>query len=142
MPSRLRPVVVIGAGGIVRDAHLPAYRMAGFPNINDNVEIVDLISCGAHLIVFATGRGSVAGSVVSPVIKVCGNPETYRSLSEDMDVNAGAVLEGETTIEGVGEQAHEVRRAGAPGVHDDLQELRAAGPIVPAGRLSLTRTTP
>ena len=31
MPSRPRPVVVIGAGGIVRDAHLPAYRMAGFP---------------------------------------------------------------------------------------------------------------
>jgi predicted dehydrogenase len=30
-PRRLRPIVVIGAGGIVRDAHLPAYRKAGFP---------------------------------------------------------------------------------------------------------------
>lgn len=30
-PARLRPIVVIGAGGIVRDAHLPAYRLAGFP---------------------------------------------------------------------------------------------------------------
>ncbi len=31
MPSVLRPIVVIGAGGIVRDAHLPAYRRYGFP---------------------------------------------------------------------------------------------------------------
>lgn len=31
MPSRLRPIVIIGAGGIVRDAHLPAYARYGFP---------------------------------------------------------------------------------------------------------------
>lgn len=30
LPSRPRPIVIIGAGGIVNDAHLPAYRKAGF----------------------------------------------------------------------------------------------------------------
>jgi predicted dehydrogenase len=30
-PSRPRPIVIVGAGGIVNDAHLPAYRKAGFP---------------------------------------------------------------------------------------------------------------
>jgi len=30
LPVHPRPIVVIGAGGIVRDAHLPAYRLAGF----------------------------------------------------------------------------------------------------------------
>jgi predicted dehydrogenase len=30
-PTRPRPIVVIGAGGIVRSAHLPAYRSLGFP---------------------------------------------------------------------------------------------------------------
>jgi predicted dehydrogenase len=30
-PSRPRPIVLVGAGGIVNDAHLPAYRAAGFP---------------------------------------------------------------------------------------------------------------
>jgi predicted dehydrogenase len=30
-PSSCRPIVIIGAGGIVGDAHLPAYRQAGFP---------------------------------------------------------------------------------------------------------------
>jgi len=30
LPRIQRPIVIIGAGGIVHDAHLPAYRMAGF----------------------------------------------------------------------------------------------------------------
>ena len=31
LPTEPRPIVIIGAGGIVNDAHLPAYRLAGFP---------------------------------------------------------------------------------------------------------------
>jgi predicted dehydrogenase len=31
MPSRPRPIVLIGAGGVVNDAHLPAYAKANFP---------------------------------------------------------------------------------------------------------------
>src|SRR6185295_2897414 len=31
LPENPRPIVLIGAGGIVNDAHLPAYRIAGFP---------------------------------------------------------------------------------------------------------------
>jgi altronate dehydratase large subunit len=36
----------------------------GFPNINDTAEAVELIACGAHLILFSTGRGSVMGSAI------------------------------------------------------------------------------
>src|SRR5260221_2192878 len=32
-PKQVRPIIVIGAGGIVRAAHLPAYEKAGFPVI-------------------------------------------------------------------------------------------------------------
>ena len=74
----------------------------GFPNISDNAEIVELIACGCHLILFTTGRGSVVGSAISPVIKICANPETYARLSEDMDINAGKILAGEATIDEVG----------------------------------------
>jgi predicted dehydrogenase len=31
LPRSPRPIVIIAAGGIVRDAHLPAYHLAGFP---------------------------------------------------------------------------------------------------------------
>jgi altronate dehydratase large subunit len=46
----------------------------GFPNINDNTEVAELIACGSHVVLFSTGRGSVVGSAVSPVIQVCANP--------------------------------------------------------------------
>ncbi|MCG8554109.1 MAG: UxaA family hydrolase [Proteobacteria bacterium] len=74
----------------------------GFPNISDNAEICELIACGAHLILFTTGRGSVVGSAISPVIKVCANPETYRRMAGDMDINAGRILDGLADVDEVG----------------------------------------
>jgi altronate hydrolase len=80
----------------------------GFPNISDNAEIAELIACGAHLTLFTTGRGSVVGSAIAPVIKVCANPATYQRLSEDLDVNAGRILAGEATLEQVGAEIVEL----------------------------------
>ena len=76
----------------------------GFPNISDNAEIVELIACGAHVTLFTTGRGSVVGSAISPVIKICANPDTYRRMSADMDIDAGRILTGEATLDEVGEE--------------------------------------
>jgi len=75
--------------------------MFGWPNANDNAEIAELIACGSHVVLFSTGRGSVVGSAVAPVIKICANPETYNNLSEDMDIDAGKILNGEATLEDV-----------------------------------------
>jgi altronate hydrolase len=80
----------------------------GFPNISDNAEIVELIACGCHLVLFTTGRGSVVGSAISPVIKICANPVTYRNLHEDMDVDAGRILEGRATLGDVGREIFEL----------------------------------
>ncbi len=76
--------------------------MFGFPNISDNAEIVEMIASGALITLFTTGRGSVVGSAISPVIKICANPETYNKLSEDMDVNAGSIIEGTATVDEIG----------------------------------------
>lgn len=95
----------------------------GFPNIVDNAEIVELIACGAHLILFTTGRGSVVGSAVSPVIKICANPETYRRLADDMDVNAGAILDEGVALEEIGREIYEnvlAVAAGQPSVSERL----------------------
>jgi altronate hydrolase len=78
----------------------------GFPNISDNAEIAELIACGSHVILFSTGRGSVVGSAISPVIKVCANPDTFRRMSDDMDINAGKVLEGRATLEEAGRELY------------------------------------
>ncbi|MEV8467651.1 UxaA family hydrolase [Fluviibacterium sp. DFM31] len=79
----------------------------GFPNINDTAEIIELIACGAHAVIFVTGRGSVVGSAISPVVKVCANPETYDRMAADMDVNAGRILRGEATLDEVGDEIHD-----------------------------------
>ncbi len=78
----------------------------GFPNINDNAEIAELIACGCHVILFTTGRGSVVGSAISPVIKVCANPETYDRMSDDMDVNAGRILRLVASVDEVGKEIY------------------------------------
>jgi len=85
----------------------------GFPNINDNAEIAELIACGSQVILFSTGRGSVVGSAIAPVIKVCANPETYRRMEDDMDIDAGRILEGSATLPEVGREIFElIRRVG------------------------------
>lgn len=95
----------------------------GFPNISDNAEIAELIACGAHVILFTTGRGSVVGSAISPVIKVCANPVTYRNLSGDMDVDAGRILEGRATLDEVGREVFEQTLAVAQGAPSKSEAL-------------------
>ena len=80
----------------------------GFPNINDNAEIAELIACGSHAVLFVTGRGSVVGSAISPVVKICANPETYRRMEDDMDVDAGRILEGRAGLAEVGREIHDL----------------------------------
>ncbi len=96
----------------------------GFPNINDNAEIAELIACGAHVILFSTGRGSVVGSAISPVIKVCANPDTYRRMADDMDVDAGSILEGRATLPEVGREVFALTLAVANGAATRSEALR------------------
>ena len=101
----LKPGDVPPAGGLYLLDVVPDGEVRfGFPNINDNAELAELIACGAHLILFTTGRGSVVGSAISPVVKVCANPETYRAMEGDMDIDAGRILEGRATLDEVGQE--------------------------------------
>ena len=95
----------------------------GFPNISDNAEIAELIACGAHVILFTTGRGSVVGSALAPVIKVCANPLTYRNLAGDMDVDAGRILEGRATLDEVGREVFDRTLAVAGGERSKSEML-------------------
>ncbi len=94
----------------------------GFPNITDNAEIVEMAASGAHMTLFVTGRGSVVGNAVSPVIKICANPETYRRLADDMDINAGKVLEGAPLAE-IGDEIYDLVLQVASGAQTKSEEL-------------------
>ena len=112
----VKPGDVPPAGGLYLLDVVPDGEVRfGFPNINDNAEIAELIACGSHLILFSTGRGSVVGSAIAPVLKVCANPETYRRMHEDMDVDAGRILEGRASLVEVGREIHDLVRRVANG---------------------------
>jgi altronate dehydratase large subunit len=87
----------------VPDEH---FMQFGYTNPNDTEGLMDLISAGAQVVLFVTGRGSVIGSPVAPLVKVTGNSQTFARMREDMDFDAGRVLAGEVTP---GEAARELR---------------------------------
>ena len=62
---------------------------------------------GAQVELFSTGRGTPLGNALMPLIKLTGNPESYRQLPSMLDFNAGVVIEGES-MEKVGKELYEL----------------------------------
>jgi len=74
----------------------------------DPVSATGMVAGGANVICFTTGRGSVFGSKPAPSIKLATNSDTYRRMTEDMDVNCGVILDGEKTVEQVGREVYDL----------------------------------
>jgi len=89
----------------VPDEH---FMQFGYTNPNDTEGLMDLVSAGAQIVLFVTGRGSVIGSPVAPLIKITGNSATFRAMAGDMDFDAGRVLTGESTLAQAGRELAEL----------------------------------
>ena len=68
----------------------------------DPVSMTGLVCGGCNVGVFTTGRGSVYGCKPAPCIKVATNTPLYNWMTDDMDINAGTILDGTETVEQVG----------------------------------------
>jgi altronate hydrolase len=73
----------------------------------DPVASTGQIASGANLICFTTGRGSMFGSKPAPTIKLASNTPMFTRLEEDMDINCGLVIDGELSIEQMGQRIFE-----------------------------------
>lgn len=93
----------------------PHFMQFGYTNPNDTEGIMDLVCAGSQIVLFVTGRGSVIGSAVSPLIKVTGNSITYNRMRDDMDFNAGRILSGEITLHAAAEELASLVQAVAGG---------------------------
>lgn len=62
------------------------------------------IASGANLICFTTGRGSMFGAKPVPSIKLASHTAMYERLKDDMDINCGVVIDGQTTVQELGAQ--------------------------------------
>ena len=69
---------------------------------HDVESITGIIAGGSQLIVFTTGLGTPIGSPITPVVKVTGNPRTYGSMKDNIDVDVSPVLKGDESINKAG----------------------------------------
>jgi altronate hydrolase len=81
---------------------------------HDPVSMTGIVAGGANVLVFTTGRGSVFGCKPAPSIKVATNTPMYQHMIDDMDINAGVILDG-APVERVGRQIFEEILAVASG---------------------------
>ena len=73
----------------------------------DPVSMTGLVAGGCNVGVFTTGRGSVYGCKPAPCIKVATNTLLYNWMEEDMDLNAGTIIDGTETVAEVGARIFE-----------------------------------
>lgn len=83
--------VAAGKGLVFMDA--PAF---------DPVGATAQVAGGANLMVFTTDRGSAFGCKPAPSIKLAGSTSLYERMPDDMDINAGTILDGTESVEEVG----------------------------------------
>lgn len=109
-------------GAIMKSGSSPIQGVLDYPELIDGQKglwikdtpgrepeiLTGMAATGAQVMMFSTGRGSPQGFPTMPVIKICGNPNTYERMINDMDLNAGVILEGKKSIHDVGEKAFEL----------------------------------
>jgi altronate dehydratase large subunit len=72
----------------------------------DVPSVTHMVAAGAQVVCFTSGQGSTTGHAVAPVIKITGNPVTYAQMGDNMDVNAGTILDGSESLKSVGERIY------------------------------------
>ena len=81
----------------------------------DPVSATGQVASGANILCFTTGRGSVFGCKPTPSLKLASNTAIYNRMSDDMDINCGAIIDGEQTVQEAGNRIFEQILAVASG---------------------------
>jgi altronate hydrolase len=74
----------------------------------DPVSATGQVAGGANMICFTTGRGSVYGCKPSPSLKLATNTPLYEKMTDDMDINCGAILDGSMSVQEAGQKIFEL----------------------------------
>lgn len=70
----------------------------------DPVSATGQVAGGANLICFTTGRGSAYGCAPAPSVKLATNTLLWQRQRADMDINCGGIVDGEVSVDQLGEQ--------------------------------------
>ncbi len=75
---------------------------------NDVESTTIMAGAGANIILFTTGLGTPTGNPVTPVIKVASNTELASKMSDIIDIDAGAIINGKKSIKEVADELMEI----------------------------------
>jgi len=92
--------------GVIDKAEVPRGRGLWFMDSSSAAaEMVTLCAASGFVLhFFPTGQGNVIGNPILPVIKVCANPRTVRTMSEHIDVDTSGLLQREITMDQAGDK--------------------------------------
>jgi (2R)-sulfolactate sulfo-lyase subunit beta len=92
--------------GVLDKAEMPTHPGLWFMDSSSAAaEMVTLCAAAGFVVhFFPTGQGNVIGNPILPVIKLCANPRTVRTMSEHMDVDTTGLLQREITLDQAGDR--------------------------------------
>lgn len=96
--------------GVLKPAEAPTGKGLWFMDTSSAAaEAVTLwAASGAVVHLFPTGQGNIVGNPIVPVIKLSANPLTCETMSEHIDLNVSAILQGELTLDEAGDKLIEL----------------------------------
>ncbi|NOL50286.1 UxaA family hydrolase [Pelistega europaea] len=103
--------------GVLDKAEMPSSRGLWFMDSSSAAaEMVTLCAASGFVVhFFPTGQGNVIGNPILPVIKICANPRTVRTMSEHIDVDVTQLLQREMNLDQAGDKLLEAMLATANG---------------------------
>ncbi|HMR68946.1 MAG TPA: UxaA family hydrolase [Rubrivivax sp.] len=92
--------------GVLDKAEMPTHPGLWFMDSSSAAaEMVTLCAAAGYAVhFFPTGQGNVIGNPILPVIKICANPRTVRTMSEHIDVDVTGLLQQELTLDAAGDK--------------------------------------
>ncbi|MCJ8010431.1 UxaA family hydrolase [Paenibacillus sp. KQZ6P-2] len=90
--------------GVIEYAErIPEHGLYFMDSPGNDIECVSgMAAGGAHIVCFTTGLGTPTGAAVVPVIKITGNPSTFRHMEDNMDVDVSDILSGSFSLSEAG----------------------------------------
>jgi altronate dehydratase large subunit len=71
---------------------------------HDIEQLTGMVAGGAQVVLFTTGRATPTGSPIAPVIKIATNTAIFEKMGDNIDLNAGTIIEGKETLQSVGQR--------------------------------------
>jgi altronate hydrolase len=98
---------------------------------NDVECVTAQVGAGANLVLFTTGLGTPTGNPITPVIKISTNSKLADRMADIIDIDTGAIIDGASTIEAMGESILETMIEVASGRRQSKAEILRQDDFIP-----------